>query len=70
MNYYLNQRVTKKIGTDDLSNYELVKGENPVSNFLRENQEQSLTKRKELIEIYNSQQKGDQLRASLRKNEN
>lgn len=37
MNYYLNQRVTKKIGTDDLSNYELVKGENPVSNFLREN---------------------------------
>lgn len=73
MNYYLNQRVSRKIGTEDLSNYDLVQGETNISNFLRKNQERTLAKRKELIEIFNSQQQGEQIRRAsqeVRKNEN
>lgn len=71
MNYYLNERVTKKIGTDDFNNLELYKGTNPLSSILRDHELRSLEKRKELIELYNRQEQGQQIRVeseSVRKN--
>lgn len=58
ISYYLNEGVTRPLGTESLDEYALFEGENPVINYLREEQIKTLEKRNELIEIYNREQKG------------
>lgn len=61
MNYYLNKRVSKKIGTTNLEDYELYKGSNWFSSFLKYHEQLSLEKRKEMIKLYNCEQQGQQM---------
>lgn len=62
MNYYLNRRVSRKIGNDNLQQYDLYSGNNIFSRKMREHQIQSLVKREELINIYNQEQHGNRIR--------
>lgn len=69
----MHGRISRKVGTDDLSHLDLVEGLNPVKRFIRENQIRSIEKRKELMDIYNAQQQGEEIRRAsreIRKQEN
>lgn len=61
MNYYLNERVTKKVGTSDLKEYALIEGETGMRRFLREHELKTLNKRRELIDIYKAQKEGERI---------
>ena len=61
MGYYLNQRVAREIGTNDLKKLDLYKGENLISHFLRGQQLESLEKRAELNKLYENQQRGQEM---------
>lgn len=62
MNYYLNERVTKKVGTSDFKEYELIEGNSSIRLFLREQEIKTLNKRQELIDIYKAQTDGEKIR--------